>query len=197
MPYRPNDPYAQKAKREHYPARSVYKLQEIDQKWALFRAGQSVLDLGCAPGSWSLYAAERVGPKGRVLGIDLTEVAVKAPNAVFYQGDIYTTDFHALATAHEIPLPFDLVISDMAPKTTGSKGTDQARSAALCEMALAVAQQHLRPGGAFVCKLFDGPDTQPFRAELQHAFEKVAIFRPKAVRKNSKEIFFAAVRFSP
>lgn len=197
MPYQKPDHYARKAKKEHYKARSVYKLQELDEKHGLFKAGQQVLDLGASPGSWSQYVSQRIGSKGRLLGIDLTAIDMQLPNALFVQEDIFEADFTSLFEQAGISPPLDAVISDMAPKTTGVKVTDQARSMGLCEMALHVAQQHLRPGGFFICKLFDGPDFQAFRAELQQAFSKVAIHRPKSTRKESKELFFVALGYRP
>lgn len=196
MPYRPNDHYARKARKEQYNARSVYKLEEMDKKHHLFRRGQTVLDLGCAPGSWSQYISKRVGSSGRILGIDLSAVELGLPNVVTLQADIYEADIAALAETHNIRLPFNLIVSDMAPRTTGSKGTDKAQSAALCEMALHLAQTGLlRKGGDFVVKMFEGPDTQPFRKTLLENFTKVATARPKSTRKSSKEIFLLGIGY--
>jgi len=198
MAYRPNDSFAQRAKREHFAARSVYKLQEMDERWGLFRSGDGVIDLGCAPGSWSQYASQRVGPKGWVLGLDLTEVSHDLPNATFLQADIYEADLPALAAQHGLSLPADVVISDMAPKTTGMRATDQARSAALCEYAFYLCQKGLLAfGGHFVCKMFEGPDTQPFHELLKQHFSSVHRLRPSSTRKSSKEFFFVGRGFTP
>lgn len=196
MAYKPNDHYARKARKQDYKARSVFKLEEIDQKHRLLGPGMQVLDLGCSPGSWSQYASQKIGPKGRLLGIDLTEVDLPLPNATFVQADINEADFPTLFAQAGMQPPLDLVISDMAPKTTGVRVTDQARSAQLCEMALLVATHHLRRGGSFVCKFFDGPDFSPFRAQLTKLFTKVTILRPQATRSSSIELFFTAVGYN-
>lgn len=183
------DHYFKKAKQDKYPARSVYKLQEMDKAHKLLRPGQRVLDLGACPGSWTLYAARQVGPTGRVLGIDLQVPETVFPEQViFLQADIFARAPEFVAQAHALA-PFDLVLSDMAPKTTGSKSTDQARSMHLVEAALAVAQDWLAPGGSFVVKVFQGPDTPAFVQSLRAHFAKVSIFKPKSSRAESKEIF--------
>lgn len=195
MPYDRPDHYAKKAQQAGFKARSVFKLEEIDAKYGLLRPGQQVLDLGAAPGSWSQYIAQKIGAKGRLLGIDLTPIALALPNALFAVADIEQADFGALFHAAGITPPLDLVVSDMAPKTSGHTFTDQARSYNLCALALVTAQRYLRPGGAFVCKMFDGPDVQEFQRELQACFTKVARVRPKSVRSESKEFFFVATGF--
>ena len=161
------DHYFLKAKREHYPARSVYKLKELDAKFRLLRPGQNVLDLGAAPGSWSLGAAERVGGKGFVLACDIQSTdTVFPPQVEFAQEDIFKRSpaFEARLAALG---PFDVVLSDMAPRTTGTRFTDQARSLELAQEALAVARQWLRPGGHFVVKIFMGPDIQELLAPMR------------------------------
>ena len=189
------DHYFHKAKQEHYPARSVYKLKEMDAKYKLFKPGMTVLDLGASPGSWSLGAAEKVGPKGRVLGADILPVRVAFPPQVtFMQEDVFNRSAAFEAALAEFA-PFDLVISDMAPNTTGIKFTDQCRSLELCEEALAVAELYLRPGGAFIVKIFMGPDAQDFQLHLRTRFAKVHVFKPKSSRSESKEIFYVALDF--
>jgi len=143
------------------------------------------------------YRARSVfNPRGRLLGIDLTPVDLPLPNAHFVAGDIHMADWGSLFEQAGIRPPVDLVISDMAPKTTGSKITDQARSAELCEMALLVATKYLARGGHFVAKFFDGPDFQAYRAQLQRLFDRVAISRPKATRSSSKELFFIGLGYN-
>ena len=189
------DHYFHKAKQEHYPARSVYKLKEMDAKYRLFKPGLAVLDLGASPGSWSLYAAEKTGPKGRVLGADLLPVRITFPAQVtFMQEDVFNRSPGFAAALAEIA-PFDLVMSDMAPNTTGVKFTDQCRSLELCEEALAVAELYLKTGGAFVVKIFMGPDAQDFQLHLRTRFAKVHVFKPKSSRSESKEIFYVALGF--
>ena len=195
MAYQPNDHHARRARAEGYLARSVYKLEEIDRKHRLFRPGDRVIDLGASPGSWSQYLSERLGPKGRVLGIDLTEIRLVLPNVTFVTQDIFTADWAALLARADMAAPVDAVISDMAPKTTGVHVTDHARSVELCQMALAVADRLLRPGGSFVCKLFDGEDFQAFRREVQARYQKVAVLRPESTRSSSRELFFIAQAF--
>ncbi len=197
MAYKPNDHYAQKARKENYAARSVYKLQEIDTKYKLFRRGDNVLDLGAAPGSWSQYASSAVGPDGKVLGIDLTPVASSASNVYFAEQDIFTADWQALFAAAGMRPPVDVVVSDMAPNTTGISITDHARSLALCEAALDVAKAHLKNGGCFVCKLFDGEDAPAFRNGLKKIFKTVNALRPQAVRKESREFYLIAQGYVP
>ena len=142
------DHYAIRAKKENYPARSVYKLKEIQHRYGLISAGDRVLDLGCAPGSWLQLAAELVGARGAVIGIDLKPVTVKLPDhAVAYTGNILEDDPEL---EQHLDLPFDVVISDMAPATTGHRDVDAARSLQLCEAALAIAQKRLRTGGRFL-----------------------------------------------
>ena len=183
------DYYFKKAKQENYPARSVYKLQEMDKAHKLLRPGQKVLDLGACPGSWTLYAAEQVGAAGRVLGIDLNMPDTVFPgHVVFLQEDIFSRSPEFLGHLQSLA-PFDVVMSDMAPKTTGSKFTDQARSIQLVEEAYGVALEWLKPGGTFIAKVFEGPDVQPFVQSLRGQFVKVTMFKPKSSRSESKEIF--------
>ena len=191
------DYYFRKAKQENYPARSVYKLQEMDKAHRLLRAGQKVLDLGACPGSWTLYAAERVGPGGWVLGIDLNVPDTVFPEQVtFLQADIFARPPEFLERA-EFLAPFDVVMSDMAPKTTGSRFTDQARSIQLVEAAFAVAGEWLAAGGTFIAKVFEGPDVRPFVQSIRPHFTKVSMVKPHSSRAESKEIFILGTGFAP
>ena len=189
MAYNPKDYFFHKAKKENYVARPVFKLQEIDQKFKLFRPAMKVLDLGAAPGSWSQYASEKVGPKGRVLGIDIQPIKLTMPNSIFVTADMRGLDVGKIMAANGISPPFDLVLSDMAPKTTGIRITDQTRSFELCELALQTAERFLKPGGSFVAKLFHSEEFEIFRKMLQTRFKKVDFLRPKSTRTESKEIF--------
>lgn len=197
MAYQPNDHYARKAKQENFLARSVYKLEEIDKKFRLLKQGQFILDLGCSPGSWSQYAAAKIGKNGKILGIDLTPMKIALPNAIFITANILETDLNPILTENQMPEFLDAVISDMAPKTTGVKFTDQCRSLELCEMALISARKYLKPGGYFICKIFDGPDVQHFRADLKKSFKKIEMLKPDSTRKESKEFFFIGIDFQP
>jgi 23S rRNA (uridine2552-2'-O)-methyltransferase len=181
------DHYTRLARKERYPARSVYKLKEIQQRFAVIRPGDAVLDLGCAPGSWLMQAADLAGSAGRVVGVDVTPVTVGLPAHV----SVHTRDVFELV---DDPVAFfgqefDVVLSDMAPATTGSRGVDAARSYHLCEAALAIARQTLRSGGSFVCKIFQGEDFKSFTAAVQAAFSECKIFKPQSCRKASKEIY--------
>src|SRR5262249_6152335 len=142
----------------------------------------------------SQYASQKVGPQGRVLGIDLQPVKLTLPNAVFLAADLRDLKLEEIFASHGISPPFDVVLSDMAPKTTGVRVTDQTRSLELCELALGAADRFLRPRGHFVCKLFHSEEFEKFRGELRARFSRVEILRPKSTRKESKEIFFIALQ---
>jgi len=195
--YKPNDHYAQKAKKENFAARSIYKLEEIDQRYRLINSGDYVLDLGASPGSWMQYTSKKVGEKGKVLGIDLKPITVNLPNAIKVQGDMNDLNMEELVAKYKIERPFDAVVSDMAPNTTGNKFVDQCRSYDLCVIALNTAHKFLKPNGNFVCKIFEGEDAMPFRDELKKQFKEVNILRPKSVQSSSKEMFMIAKGFIP
>ncbi len=187
-----DDHYSRKARKEGFPARSVYKLEEIDQKYHLLKPGQRILDLGCAPGSWTLYAAGKVGPKGRVLGIDLNApTAAFPPQVRILEADLLEAD-KALAAGEA---PFDLALSDMAPKTMGRREVDQARSLELCQMAWLWAMDFLSPGGHFLFKIFQSQDGDDFIRTLAPHFAKIIRIKPKATRNESLEIFVLAQNF--
>jgi 23S rRNA (uridine2552-2'-O)-methyltransferase len=181
------DHYAQQARKEHFPARSVFKLQEIQQKIHLIRRGNSVLDLGCSPGSWLMLAATLTGPTGRVVGIDLKPVSVSLPAYVFvFISDILTISDEI---SQAIGRDFHVLLSDMAPATTGSKSVDAVRSLELCQAALSIAENRLLPGGAFVCKIFQGEDFEAFNQRVKSLFHEHRIFKPRSSRKASREIY--------
>ncbi len=144
-----------------------------------------VLDLGCAPGSWLLYEAQVVGAGGRVVGIDLKPVIVAMPSQVaVLEGNALDAEVQQRWGG-----PFETVVSDMAPSTTGNRTVDAARSLGLCEGALWIAEKSLVPGGAFVCKIFQGGDTKAFTDTVRAVFSQVKLFKPQSSRKASKEIF--------
>jgi 23S rRNA (uridine2552-2'-O)-methyltransferase len=194
MAYNPRDHFFKKAKEQNFAARSVFKLEEIDHKFKLFRPGQLVLDLGAAPGSWSQYSSKKVGHTGKVLGVDLTVIDIKLPNARFLQADLRDLNLNQTFEDFGFPPPFDLVLSDMAPKTTGIRMTDQARSMELCELALDIARRYLKKNGHFVCKLFHSDDFTRLRSEITKDFEKFEAVKPDSTRKISKEIFLVGLR---
>ena len=189
------DHYFLKAKQENYPARSVYKLKEIDKRFRIFKPGQRVLDLGAAPGSWLLGASERIGPEGLAIGADIKDTDTHfPPNVFFHKQDVFdrSADFEALLREKA---PFHVVMSDMAPSTIGHRGTDQARSAALCDEALAVALAYLIKGGSFVVKVFMGPDVKAYADTLRAHFAQVRSYKPASSRSESMETFYVALGF--
>lgn len=190
MAYNPKDYYFQKAKKENYAARSIFKLEEIDGRFKILRNGDKVLDLGAAPGSWSQYCSKKVGPSGKILGIDLQRIQLTLPNAKFVQADLRDLHLESVMKSLGFTPPFDVVLSDMAPKTTGIRITDQVRSFELSELALNLAAKFLKPNGNFVCKLFHGQEFEEYRSLVSKKFKRVEILRPKSTRKESKEIFF-------
>lgn len=190
------DHFSIKAKQEGYPARSVFKLQEIDRKHGILKKGYRVLDIGAAPGSWSMWTAEKVGPKGSVTAVDLKECAIPAryTNVTVLQGDAFSP---AVGKLLEPSAPFDVILSDAAPATTGNRTVDTARSAALAEQCIAAAGSLLRGGGSLVFKLFQGGEEQQLMQKLRELFASVKTFKPKSSRKDSFEIFFIGIGFQP
>jgi len=194
--YEKPDARTKAAKAQGFPARSVFKLEEIDRRVKLLRAGQKVLDLGAAPGSWSLYASQKVGPAGRVLAIDLQEIRQAfPPNVKVAQGDALTLENAALSEF----APYDVVLSDMAPSTSGSKIRDQAGSLELCLRALDVALALGKVGSHFVAKIFMSGDFQIARKLAGERYEKCQVIRPEGTRQQSTEVFIVglALRASP
>lgn len=185
-PYKGPDRFTKAAKERGFPARSVFKLEEIDRRVRLFRQGQRVLDLGAAPGSWSLYAAQKIGSKGHLLAVDLQPLGTAfPPHAEFVQGDALSLENQELSRF----APYDVVISDMAPSTTGMRDTDQVRSFELFMRALEVANALLAPGGSFVGKIFMGPDFPAAKKRLKELFAEERTIRPEGTRTTSYEIF--------
>jgi len=187
-----DDHYTLKARKEKHPARSVYKLKEIQNKYHVIKKGHRVLDLGCAPGAWLLYAADLVGSNGDVIGIDKKPVTINVPHHV----NIISDNIMSLGERNVAAMAgqFHVVLSDMAPSTTGNKTVDEARSLGLCEAALEIAKKQLVPGGAFICKIFQGGDIKLFTDAVRVCFTTVKIFKPKSSRKASREIFIIGFR---
>jgi 23S rRNA (uridine2552-2'-O)-methyltransferase len=189
------DHYTRKARQEKYPARSVYKLKEIQQKFHLMKKGGRVLDLGCVPGSWLMYAAEEVGDKGIVVGVDIKALILRPPqNARVFMEDVFLLDVEILKPGGR---NFHVVMSDMAPDTTGNKHVDSARSYNLCEAALLIARKTLVPGGSFVCKIFQGEDFDRFLALVKETFQSHKTYKPRSTRKASKEIYIIGLNKKP
>ncbi|HVI74192.1 MAG TPA: RlmE family RNA methyltransferase [Anaeromyxobacteraceae bacterium] len=188
-PYDPKDFYYRKAKAEGLRARSAFKIDEIVRRHRLLGPGQAVLDLGAAPGGFLQVLAEAVGERGVAVGVDLEPVRNLGKRWVKTAVvDLLAPD--ALDRIRALHAgPFDLVTSDMAPKTIGVKVTDEARSLELCRMALGVARETLRLGGAFVTKVFMGGDFQVFKKEVAELFDDVNVVRPQATRERSYEVY--------
>lgn len=193
-PYRPKDHYFQKAKQEGLRARSAFKVDEILKRFAVVKKGASVLDLGAAPGGFLQILADAVGPSGRVIGVDIVAIRPFSQKWVTTAVlDVLADDFDAkLAALHEGP--FDAVISDMAPKTSGIRATDEARSLRLAGKALEVAATRGRPGSNFVAKVFMGGDFEEFRGQVRAHFEDVKVVRPEATRGASMEVYLVGLR---
>jgi 23S rRNA (uridine2552-2'-O)-methyltransferase len=187
------DPYGVRAKEEGYPARSVYKLKEIQDKYRLIRPGQRIVDLGCHPGSWLRYCAQSVGPAGLVLGLDIKKPTIPlSPNILFLQADLLTVPaetFQAWAGQAE------LVLSDLSPKTSGIKWLDHQRSLALNLRALEIGFLVLIKGGSAVLKIFEGEGTKGFINKMKNHFEQVRIHKPKSSRSESSEVYLIGQRF--
>jgi 23S rRNA (uridine2552-2'-O)-methyltransferase len=189
-PYARADARTRSAKAQGYPARSVFKLEEIDRRVHLLRSGQRILDLGAAPGSWSLYASQRVGAQGRVLAIDTQEILQAfAANVRVVQGDALDLGNEVLGAEG----PYDVVLSDMAPNTSGNKVRDQAQSFELFMRAASVSGVFGRPGAAFVGKIFMSGDFQAARKAVAELYDRVQVIRPDSTRSQSSEVFVVGV----
>jgi len=188
-----NDPYVARAKREGYRSRAAFKLIEIDDKYKILKPGQRIVDLGAAPGGWSQIAAKKVGPKGKVVGIDLLPIDPMA-GVEFIQLDFL--DESAPAKLIEmLGGPADVVMSDMAANTTGHKKTDHLRIIGLAEAAIYFAREILAPGGAFVAKVFQGGTENQLLADLKRDFAVVRHVKPAASRADSAELYVLATGF--
>ncbi len=193
--YRHKDAYYARAKRDQYRSRAAYKLLELHRRYRLFAAGDRVVDLGAAPGAWLQVAAELVGPRGRVVGVDLVRIApLEASNVVCLIADILAAPTRETVLA---PLggPPTVVLSDMAPKLSGIRPRDEAASAELALAALAFATETLAPGGRMVVKLIAGTDPGPLGAVARARFRTAKITRPEATRKGSTESYLVATEF--
>lgn len=189
-PYKKPDAFTKAAKAQGFPARSVFKLEEIDRRVRLFKPGQRVLDLGAAPGSWSMYASQKVGSKGRVFAVDISEIRQSlGANVTVLQGDALSLSNEQLSQA----AAYDIVLSDMAPSTTGSKIADQTRSFELFDRAVTVAAALSVPGGAFVGKLFMSEEFVKARDRLRSLYTEVRNIRPEGTRSQSSEVFLVGL----
>ena len=196
-PYRPKDHYFRRAKQRGFRARSAFKLEELVQRFGLLRPGARVLDLGAAPGGFLQIIARTVGPSGLAVGVDLV------PLRPFTEAWVRTAVVDVLADDAQARIeavaqgPYDAVLSDMAPKTTGVRATDEARSVRLAERALELARALAKPGSSFVSKLFMGGDFESFRARLREDYREVKVVRPDATRSASVEIYLVGLGLRP
>ncbi len=186
-----DDPYVRMAQQQGLRSRSAFKLLELQEKHQLIRPGMVVVDLGAAPGGWCQVARPLVGESGRVIGLDILEME-PLPGVEFICGDF--TEDEPLAELEQLlgGTPVDLVLSDMAPNMSGMAAIDQAKSMYLAELALAFVRDHLKQGGDFVVKLFQGADFDSYVREVRSLFEKVQVKKPKASRPRSKEVYLLA-----
>lgn len=192
MSYNPQDRYFKKAQQEGYRSRAAYKLLELQQRYRLLKSGDVVIDLGAAPGGWLQVAAKIVGPNGKVIGVDLQSIQpLPERNVILLSGDIRSEEIQRRIKAL-IGGPAHCVLSDMAPKLSGIRDADMARCLELNRIALAVAHQLLRPGGALLVKSFISEDLQLFSAELKQHFSAVQRTKPEATRQGSSEFYFLA-----
>jgi 23S rRNA (uridine2552-2'-O)-methyltransferase len=183
--------YYTEAKRLGYRARSAFKLKQIQNRFGVLINKDIVIDLGAAPGGWSQVAKEYVGKQGKVIGVDILQIK-PLDTVKFIQGDI--TENEILDEIKQIlnSKKADVILSDMSPDISGNYSVDQARSLFLCEQALGVAEQILRIGGTFICKIFEGADTKEFIQKVKNRFALVKTFTPNASRKSSSEIYIIA-----
>jgi 23S rRNA (uridine2552-2'-O)-methyltransferase len=196
--YNPRDAFYRKAKQAHLRARSAFKIDEIQQRFRLVRPGDAVVDLGAAPGGFLQVLAEQVGPKGRVVGIDL--VPIKPLGGVVVETaavDVMEPGLEAQLRRMLARPSADVVASDMAPKTSGIRDADEARSLLLVDRALDLALTLLHPGGHFVAKVFMGGDFDVFFSRVKGAFEDARVVRPEATRSRSREVYIVGQRRRP
>ncbi len=189
------DLFVKKAQQSHYRTRAVYKLIEIDQKDQLISQGQTVIDLGAAPGSWSQYVSEQVGAQGKVIAIDILPIK-PIDNVLFLKGDFTEQTIYDQCLKLLQGRNVDLVISDMAPNLSGIKSRDQARSMMLAELTSEFACKVLKPGGSMLTKVFQGEGVDIFRKDLKQHFQKIVTRKPAASRGHSREFYILALTFA-
>lgn len=195
MTFKVKDHYFHKAKKENFLARSVYKLEEIDQRFKILKKNDKVIDLGYHPGSWIQYTSEKIGDEGIVIGCDIKEINQKLLNLKNVR--LFNKDVLTIETMEELGISeqFDVVLSDMAPNTTGIRSVDQDRSLILVEMVFSLLPKFLKPGGNLVVKVFESNNAQVFLKEQKKRFEEFHYLRPKSVRSVSKEFFVIGKKF--
>ena len=197
MNFKVKDHFFHKAKKENFLARSVYKLEEIDERFKILNKNDQVIDLGYHPGSWIQYTSQKIGPNGMVIGADVRDINTKllnVKNVRLFQKDVLTIE-----TMQELGVDsqFDVVLSDMAPNTTGIQSVDQARSLNLVEMVFFLLPKFLKPGGNVVVKVFESNEAQLFLKDQKKNFSEFHYLRPKSTRSVSKEYFVIGKNFRP
>lgn len=187
--YEKPDYYAKLAKKEGYPARSVYKLKEIDEKHRLIKPESSILDIGAAPGSWSLYCRRKQKGRGKIVAVDLGPVVLpkaEKNRVISIEGDILDAEIRNRVAGYA---PFDLVLSDAAPPTTGNRTVDSGRSYTLAENVFLLSEEVLAPAGVLLVKIFQGGGERELMDLMKPVFSSVKMVKPKASRKSSFEVF--------
>jgi len=185
------DPFVQQARRDGWRSRAVFKLEEIDRKERLLRPDMVCVDLGSSPGGWSQYVTKSLKGRARIVAVDLLAMD-SLPDVEFIHGDFQDDNVFAQLLEATGSAGADLVMSDMAPNISGLKAVDQPRSMGLAELALDLAQRVLKPGGSFVCKLFQGEGFDAFVVDTRRSFERVRVMKPKASRAGSREVYLVA-----
>ncbi len=193
-----NDHYSQKAKKENYPARSVYKLEEIQKKYKILKKGQRILDLGCHPGSWSLFASKTAGNKGSVVGVDIqtTDIPTQKDHAEIHWlcYDVYSEEL--VSCLKKQWNGFHVVLSDMAPRTTGNRFSDHQHSLRLARRVLEITCLLLHKNGTLYVKVFQGEDFPEYVKECKKLFQTVKVFKPDSSRQESREVFLIGRGFN-
>ena len=190
------DHFTMKARKMGYPARSVFKLEEIQIKWLLMKRGISVLDVGAAPGSWTLFALRTLGKGGHVTAVDLKPLSIKTPpgaNLRFRQGDVFTPESAEFLAAGG---PYGCILSDAAPATSGNRLVDTRKSFDLVMRVIDLAEEHLAIGGNLVVKIFQGGDENEVLDRIRSLFSETKTFKPKAVRSESMETYVIGKGFN-
>jgi 23S rRNA (uridine2552-2'-O)-methyltransferase len=185
------DPYVQQARRDGWRSRAVYKLEQIDQKERFLGPDMVCVDVGSAPGGWSQYVTKKLKGRARIVAVDILPMD-SLPDVEFIQGDFQDEAVFEQMLAATGDQGVDLVMSDIAPNITGTRVVDQPRSMYLVELALDFARRVLKPGGSFVCKVFQGEGIDEFVIDTRNSFERVKVMKPKASRAGSREVYLVA-----